>query len=76
MAPAAYPVLRRRAARGLSRRSPQDAAAGALIEYLAHRGETLLSDDQLAEVRRRRADPDQEIVSHIEARAFIRQLIS
>ena len=56
--------------------SEQDAAAGALIEYLAHRGETLLSDDQLAEVRRRRADPDQEIVSHIEARAFIRQLIS
>ena len=56
--------------------SEQDAAAGALIEYLASRHNTLLTDAQLAEVRRRRADPDQEIVSHPDARAFIRRLIS
>jgi len=54
----------------------QDAAAGVLIAYMASRRDTLLSDEQLAEVRRRRADPDQHLVSQSEARAFIKHLIS
>jgi hypothetical protein len=33
----------------------QDAAAGALMDYLAHRHDLLLTDAQIAEVRRRRA---------------------
>ena len=56
--------------------SEQDAAAGVLIEYLASRRNTLLTDGQLAEVRRRRADPNQEIVSHGDASAFIKRLTS
>jgi hypothetical protein len=54
--------------------SEQDAAAGALMEYLAHRHDTLLSDEQLAEVRRRRADTNRKLVSYDEARARIRRL--
>jgi hypothetical protein len=54
--------------------SEQDAAAGALLDYLSHRGETRLTDEQLAEVRRRRADPDRKLVSHDEARERIRLL--
>jgi hypothetical protein len=56
--------------------SEQDGAAGALIEFLAHRSATLLTDEQLAEVRRRRSDPNQVLVSQDEAREFIRRLIS
>jgi putative addiction module component (TIGR02574 family) len=52
----------------------QDAAAGALLDYLAHRNDTQLTDEQLAEVRRRRADPDRTLISHDEARARIRKL--
>jgi hypothetical protein len=54
--------------------SEQDAAAGALLDYLSHREETRLTDEQLAEVRRRRADPDRKLVSHDEARERIRLL--
>ncbi len=54
----------------------QDAAAYALIDYLETRRETRLSDEQLAEVRRRRADPNAVRVSHEEARLFIDRLIS
>jgi hypothetical protein len=54
--------------------SEQDAAAGALLDYLSHRGETQLTDEQLAEVRQRRADPDRKLVSHDEARERIRLL--
>jgi hypothetical protein len=48
--------------------SDQDAAGAALIDYLAHRDDMRLSDAQLAEVRRRRADPDRKLVSHAEAK--------
>jgi hypothetical protein len=46
----------------------QDAAAAALMDYLKHRDDLRLADAQLAEVRRRRADPDRKLVSHAEAR--------
>ena len=36
----------------------QDAAAGALLDYLTHRRDLRVSDEQLAEIRRRRADPN------------------
>lgn len=52
----------------------QDAAAGALLDYLAHRNDLRLSDEQLAEIRRRRADPNRKLVSHDEARARIGRL--
>ncbi|MFD2182938.1 hypothetical protein [Rhodoplanes azumiensis] len=52
----------------------QDAAAGALIDYMAHRDDVRLSDAQLAEVRRRRADPGRRLVSHADARARIARL--
>jgi len=51
----------------------QDAAAGALLDYLAHRQNTRLTDEQLAEIRRRRADPDQSLISHDDARERIRR---
>jgi hypothetical protein len=54
--------------------SEQDAAAGALLDYLAHRRDLRLSDEQLAEIRRRRADPNRKLVSHEEARARISRL--
>ena len=52
----------------------QDAAAGALLDYLAHRSDLRLSDDQLAEIRQRRSDPSRKLVSHDEARARIGRL--
>lgn len=54
--------------------SEQDAAAGALMDYLAHRNDLSLTDEQLAEVRRRRADPARKLVSHEQARARIGRL--
>lgn len=54
--------------------SEQDAAAGALLDYLEHRKNTRLTDEQLAEVRRRRADPDRQLLSLEEARERIRRL--
>ncbi len=52
----------------------QDAAAGALLDYLTHRKDLRVSDEQLAEIRRRRADPDRKLVSHEEARERIGRL--
>jgi hypothetical protein len=52
----------------------QDAAAGALIDYLAHRSDLRVSDQQLAEIRRRRADPARKLVSHEQARERIKRL--
>ena len=49
----------------------QDAAAGALLDYLAHRRDLRLTDEQLAEIRRRRADPNRKLVSHEAARARV-----
>jgi hypothetical protein len=52
----------------------QDAAAVAMLDYLAHRKNLRVSDDDLAEIRRRRADPNRTLVSHDEARARIKRL--
>jgi hypothetical protein len=52
----------------------QDAAAGALLDYVKHAREMWLTDAQVAEVRRRVADPNRELVSHVEARARIGRL--
>lgn len=52
----------------------QNAAAGALLDYLAHRRDLRVSDEQLAEIRRRRADPNRKLVSHEEARERIKRL--
>ena len=52
----------------------QDAAAGALLDYLKHMRDVQLTDAQVAEVRRRRADPNRVLVSQAEARERIRRL--
>jgi hypothetical protein len=52
----------------------QDAAASALLDYLEHRRELSVTDEQLAEIRRRRADPNRKLVSHDEARERISRL--
>jgi len=52
----------------------QDAAAVAMLDYLAHRRDLRVSDDDLAEIRRRRADRNRKLVSHEEARARIKRL--
>ena len=52
----------------------QDAAAGALLDYVKHMHEMRLTDAQVAEVQRRIADPDRRLVSHDEARARIDRL--
>src|SRR5882724_7490022 len=45
----------------------QDAAAGALLDYVKHMSDMRLTDAQVAEVRRRRADPNRKLLSHAEA---------
>lgn len=52
----------------------QNAAAAAMLDYLAHRRELHVSDEDLAEIRRRRADPNRRLVSHAEARERIGRL--
>jgi uncharacterized protein YllA (UPF0747 family) len=52
----------------------QDAAAGALLDYLKHMRDVQLTDAQVAEVRRRRTDRSRVLVSHAEARERIRRL--
>jgi len=52
----------------------QDAAAVAMLDYLAHRQDLRVSGQDLAEIRRRRADPNRQLVSHEEARARIGRL--
>jgi hypothetical protein len=52
----------------------QDAAAGALLDYVKHMRDMRLTDAQVAEVRRRKADPSRRLVSHAEARERIAQL--
>lgn len=54
--------------------SDQDAAGAALIDYLAHRDDMRLSEAQLAEVRRRGADPDRKLVSQAEAKERLSRL--
>jgi hypothetical protein len=48
--------------------SEQNAVAGALLDYVKHMREMQLTDEQLEEVRRRRADPNRKLVSHEQAR--------
>ena len=52
----------------------QDVAATAMLDYLAHRRDLRVSDEDLAEIRRRRADPNRRLVSHEDARARINRL--
>ena len=52
----------------------QDAAAGAMLDYLAHRNAMQLTDEQVAEVRRRRSDPERKLISHEDARERLRRL--
>ncbi|ABE38942.1 hypothetical protein [Rhodopseudomonas pseudopalustris] len=52
----------------------QNAAAGALLDYVRHLHDTSLTDAQVAEVRRRRAQPDRRLISHEEARERIARL--
>lgn len=52
----------------------QNAAAGALLDYVKHMRDTRLTDAQVAEVRRRRANPDRILISQDEARQRIAHL--
>jgi hypothetical protein len=52
----------------------QDAAAGALLDYVKHMRDMQLTDAQVAEVRRRIADPNRKLLSHAEARERIERL--
>ena len=52
----------------------QDAAAGALLDYVEHMREVRLTEAEIAKVRRSRADPDRKLVSHAEARERISRL--
>ena len=52
----------------------QNAAAGALLDYVKHMHEIRLTDAQAAEVRRRRADPNRKLLTHEEARERIGRL--
>ena len=52
----------------------QDAAAVAMLDYLAHKSDLRVSEEQLAEIRSRRADPNRKLVSHDEARARVKRL--
>jgi hypothetical protein len=52
----------------------QDAAAGALLDYVKHMQDMRLTDEQVAEVHRRRTDPNRRLVSHADARERIARL--
>jgi len=68
--------LLEQALREIERLSPdeQDAAGAALIDYLAHRNDMRLTEAQLAEVRRRRADSNRKLVSHADAKERLSRL--
>ena len=52
----------------------QNAAAGALLDYVKHMREMRLTDAQVEEVRRRIANPNRKLLSHAEAKARIDKL--
>lgn len=52
----------------------QDAAAGALLDYLDHMQSLHLTDEQVAEVRRRLADPAPKLLSLDEVKNRLTQL--
>ena len=51
----------------------QDAAAGALLDYVKHMHDLRLTDQQVAEVRRRMADPNRKFIALAEARERVAQ---
>ena len=59
---------------GLTAQSSQDAAAGAPIDYLAHMRDLRLTDEQPAELCRRRANKNRPAVPLSEVRERLRQL--
>ena len=54
----------------------QDAAAVAMLDYLAHRRSLRVSDEVLAEIRRRRANRNRKLVAREEARAPPGELVA
>jgi len=52
----------------------QNAAAGALLDYVKHMRDIALTDAQLEEVRRRRSNPNRKLVPLAEARDRIGRL--
>lgn len=52
----------------------QDAAAVAVMDLLETRRDTVLTDEQLAEVRRRRSQPRGELLTLEQVRANLRRL--
>jgi len=52
----------------------QNAAAGALLDYVKHMRDIALTDAQHEVVRRRMSNPDRKVVSHAEARDRIGRL--
>jgi hypothetical protein len=52
----------------------QDAAAGALLDYVKHMRNTHLTDEQITEVRRRLNNPNRVLVSAERARERIERL--
>jgi hypothetical protein len=46
----------------------QDAAAGALLDYVKHMRDTQMTEAQVAEIERRISDPDHVMLSRSEAR--------
>ncbi|MDE2376714.1 hypothetical protein [Bradyrhizobium sp.] len=54
----------------------QNAAAGALLDYVKHMHEIRLTDEQVAEVRRRIADPNRKLLSLAEVRTRLARLES
>jgi hypothetical protein len=52
----------------------QDAAAGALLDYVKHMRDLRLTEAQVAEIGERRSDPARKLVSHSEARERIARL--
>lgn len=52
----------------------QDAAAGALLDYLDHMRDLRLTDEQVAAVRRRLAEPERRKLALDEVRNRLRQL--
>ena len=47
----------------------QDAVVGAMLDYVKHLRDIQSTDALVAEVRRRVADPNRELVSHTEVQA-------
>ena len=52
----------------------QDAAAGALLDYVKHMRDLRLTEAQVAEIGERGSDPARKLVSHSEARERITRL--